>query len=264
MRRLAPWAALLLLTSCALDRSGLVAFEEDARSADAGSADAPAPVDAPAADAPTPDAPTLDVGGPDTGSSDAGRDGGPMGVDAGRDAGPPDTGPPDTGPPDTGSPDTCIATPETCDGMDEDCDGRIDEGAGVCPCSRVLRAGRPYLLCGDANWSQARSGCAGLGYQLIVIDDVAEDSFAWTTLQADRPGAELWIGLHDMGTANHYRWVDGRTARVGDVDMTYTNWRGGRPEDDASQECIQLDSGSAGQWADHPCNDRLPYMCELR
>ena len=83
-------------------------------------------------------------------------------------------------------------------------------------------------------------------------------------LWADRPGAELWIGLHDMGTANHYRWVDGRTARVGDVDMTYTNWRGGRPEDDASQECIQLDSGSAGQWADHPCNDRLPYMCELR
>ncbi len=57
------------------------------------------------------------------------------GVDAGHDAGPPDSGvhdaghdagPPDAGPADAG-PDGCLAD-EICNGLDDDCDGIVDEG----------------------------------------------------------------------------------------------------------------------------------------
>lgn len=65
-----------------------------------------------------------------------------------------------------------------------------------------------------------------------------------------------------MGMNGRYEWVDGTVLWSGGVAAGYHDFRGGAPDDDPSQACIQLDLGSGGQWADHPCSDATPFVCE--
>lgn len=238
---------VVLITGCSLDRSGLRTPGEPGRDAETPTRDGSL------ADATTSfDAGRMDAGLRDAAPSDAGV----------RDTGAPDTGLPDTGLPDTGLPDTGVCLPETCDATDEDCDGQVDEG-GVCGCPALSRGGHHYLFCNDMgrSWSAARAWCMARGYDLAILNDSAEDRWVWMNTSRD----DTWIGLHDMGMEARYEWVDGTVIWSGGTARGFTNWRGGVPEDVGSQDCSQMDGDlSDGQWADHPCSDGLPYVCETR
>ncbi|MEC7520094.1 MAG: lectin-like protein [Myxococcota bacterium] len=251
------WAAcVLLLVGCSLDRTGLRAPGPDADrppTPDAAIVDADAGrSDAGPFDGSVPDAAPMDAARPDGGLPDAGL----------PDAGVPDAGLPDAGLPDTGLPDTGVCLVETCNGVDDDCDGQIDE-MSVCGCPAETRGGSTYLFCTspERRWDDARTYCMTRGYDLAILNDMAEDRWVW----ARTTGDDTWIGLHDMRAEAEYEWVDGTVIWAGGAARGFTNWRGGVPEDTASQDCAQMDGDSSpGQWADHPCSDPLPFVCETR
>jgi hypothetical protein len=162
------------------------------------------------------------------------------------------------------TPDTapaCVPAAETCDGSDQDCDGSIDEDPDLCaPCTRVTHVGRSYLFCPRATWDAGRGDCRARGYDLVVIDDAAENGFIWDTSQMLAPGTEPWLGLGDHGMNGTYTWVDGTVVWRDGAALGYVDWRGDVPEDTASQECVQFDSSA--HWADEGCGSTLPVICE--
>jgi hypothetical protein len=149
---------------------------------------------------------------------------------------------------------------EACNAVDDDCDGEVDEAA-CDPCERRVREGSVYLFCPSTEaWPAARGACVERGYDLVTLESEAEHDFVWSTSQTIVAG-EWWMGLEDMATNGVYVWVDGTTVWAMEASFGYTNWRDGEPCDDPNQACIQFDVGT-GLWADHPCADPLPFVCE--
>ncbi len=237
----------LLAGGCSLARDGLrppAALDASAR--DGGARDGGA-IDASARDAALDASPrdaSLDAVSPIDTGTDAARD-------AGRDA---------------GSCTPSVGRVELCNARDDDCDGTTDEG-GACPCAMRADRGSTYLFCTPAlQWMTARTYCTTLGYDLVVVNDAAEQAFVWGVARG-ASSLEWWLGLEDRTTNGTYVWVDGTTiwSAGAAVGGAYNAFRGGRPDDDASQGCMQFDrDASDGLWADHPCDAFFPFVCETR
>ncbi len=260
MQRSHPALVLLFaVTACSLESGALLPPDGAGGTADGAVTDSGAPdavMDADAArdssssdgrvDGSVADG-SLDTGSADTGTPDTGP----------ADTGPADTGPADTGPADTGP--TCVVADEACNGRDDDCDGAVDE-TGCSGCRRSTHSGSIYLAC-DTNigWTSARSTCMSMGYDLVIIDDASENEHV--RLQSVPFGRDFWIGMDDRMANATYRWVDGRIVRQAGVDMLFTVWQPGEPDDDITMNCIEMDS-AAGDWNDVPCGELKPIICE--
>lgn len=143
------------------------------------------------------------------------------------------------------------ATSETCNTLDDDCDGNIDEG-GACPCPVRERAGHSYLFCtASVSWMEARNACSSFGYDLIILNDAAEDAF-FVTEALGLAGGDWWIGA-SSGSDGVYYWVDGSP-------ITYDNWKSGQPNGD--DECVKADTSHSGEWDDKGCGGGRDYACE--
>jgi len=155
--------------------------------------------------------------------------------------------------------DTTGDNAETCNAVDDDCDGVIDEGAG-CPCTRVTRGGNSYLFCDTGfarSFVQAYTFCRARGYELVRIEDAAENVFVATEAAAIST-SDWWIGATDWMSPAWYWW--GRAAVV-----TYDNWRPGQPS--GNGDCAELDPdesvmGTLGSWNDISCSESKPFVCE--
>ena len=218
--------SIALASGCAIDASGLGA-------ADATAVDGSAPTRTDASFA----------------RRDAGRDAAPGMLDAMailvRDADLVEPPASDAGP-------SCIAIDESCNGVDDDCDGTVDESG--CPCDVGTHADHVYLACtGESrSFGEAQSFCASLGYDLVVIEDAAENEAVRLRIDNDS-----WIGLHDRATEGDYVWVDGTTPG-------YLNWRPGDAPRGTSQptyDCVEMDP-TTGEWLDVGCGGGRPFVCE--
>jgi hypothetical protein len=144
---------------------------------------------------------------------------------------------------------------ESCNGMDDDCNGTIDDGAtcATSMCTVLRNAGSTYLRClNDLSWDAARAHCMMYGYDLVVIDSMAED----TWLDSQDFGADWWIGLHDADSMRPYEWVYTPSG-------AFDGWRGGSP--DASDECAFSDTSRATNdtWDNGSCSTPRNYFCEV-
>lgn len=138
------------------------------------------------------------------------------------------------------------------------CDGTPD---GFCPCDTVVNEGRTYLFCpATVAWPEARAHCESFGYDLVRIDDAAEQEFVWS-VQGAR-GGDAWIGLHDRDGEGAWVWSDG--TELGG----FAHWADEQPdagEGEVDEDCVEIIAAEAGGWNDRDCAiDYLDYICEAR
>jgi hypothetical protein len=148
---------------------------------------------------------------------------------------------------------TSPAATESCDTIDNDCDGSIDNG-GVCPCTVDEYAGTAYMFCNTlTSWSKARTACLKYGYDLVEVDDSAEQSFINTDAAAIS-ATYWWIGLSDASTEGTYAWSTGAA-------LSYTNWGTSEPRNTTSVDCVGSRT-SKNAWYVRKCGSARPYICE--
>lgn len=120
--------------------------------------------------------------------------------------------------------------------------------------------GHDYLFVTTSkNWYDARTLCMGQGYQLVTIDNAAEEAFL--NDQETRIGLQYWwIGYNDIVSEGSWLWE-------GPNPLTpYSNWSPGEPNNSvtsAGDEDCGIDGWSNGQWNDGNCSVSLfPFICE--
>jgi Lectin C-type domain/Putative metal-binding motif len=144
--------------------------------------------------------------------------------------------------------------PEACNGQDEDCSGYPDD-SGACPCDVTWNAGSTYMLCTTfRSWTDARTDCQSYGYDLVAIEDAAEDSFLESAVAAYAIADAWWWGGYTDGLfEGSFGWVQGGSS--------YTNWNSGEPNNlYGNEDCVILYYGA--HWNDWNCSNTTTYICE--
>lgn len=146
---------------------------------------------------------------------------------------------------------------EDCDTLDNDCSGYADDG-GLCPCDVEYYGGEPYMYCDTAVvWADARTECLTYGYDLVAINDVAEDAWIFATATSYGFGSNshfTWIGFNDRTSEGAWAWSNGDA-------VTYTQWNSGEPNDASGEDCAHI--WPSGTWNDIPCTGYpTPFVCE--
>lgn len=149
------------------------------------------------------------------------------------------------------------AATDDCDALDNDCSGYADDG-GLCPCDVEYYGGAPYMFCAnDEVWSDARTECLTYGYDLVTLNDAAENAFVFATATAYGFASDshfAWIGFNDRATEGTWAWANGEA-------VSYTNWNAGEPNDASGEDCTHM--LSSGFWNDIPCTGYpTPFVCE--
>jgi hypothetical protein len=165
--------------------------------------------------------------------------------------------------PDGGFNEDCIRIGTSGTWEDRDCNsGRnsVCEKTGTtgCTAANIFNGNCYWLNTNDLDWQDARTACQnhGAGFDLVSIDDAAENTFVRNTYVTGDPA---WTGLNDIATENTFVWANGSTA-------TYRNWQLIEPND-WDRDCAKLlrDPGTLGDafWYDENCSDDSPNaFCE--
>jgi hypothetical protein len=86
-----------------------------------------------------------------------------------------------------------------------------------------------YLSSKDLSWTEAQTYCESFGGHLAIINDAAENNFAWNLCNHEG----FNFGLSDLEQEQVWKWVDGTLCRKveGNIitDYGYNNWRIGEP-----------------------------------
>jgi hypothetical protein len=140
---------------------------------------------------------------------------------------------------------------EACNGMDDDCDGQVDESG--CGCDAEQDDDSVFQVCDTSrSWTSAQSACAGVGYNLVVLEDAVENAVVTGAI----PGVAFWwIGLVDTG-GDDWVWDDGTA-----LDPAAASWASGEPND-TWHNCVYIRSDT-GAWYNWDCNAQSPFVCEI-
>ena len=115
--------------------------------------------------------------------------------------------------------------------------------------------------------SQAQNDCRARGGDLAVPENLDMNEKMYQIMKS-RNITSAWIGVH--------KDVSGKFITVSGVEVSFTNWYSGEPNNGGNvEECVELmhialwrnDNHNvvAGQWNDAPCSfsDRY-HICELK
>ena len=67
---------------------------------------------------------------------------------------------------------------------------------------------------------------------------------------------EVWIGANNENSEVDWIWPSG-------VDVTFTNWAPGQPDNPETESCAQLKGNEGnGPWSNIECEVHRPYVCK--
>jgi len=124
-------------------------------------------------------------------------------------------------------------------------------------CGAEKYGGHLYYFCIDPlYWLDAQMQCVQLGGDLVTVDNQSENQWLSKMLNS-YSGDKWWMGFNDLQQEGKWQWVDG--SPVG-----YTNWEPGEPNDTGGEDCGQLNRFyPSDTWNDEPCDQGLPFVCEI-
>jgi hypothetical protein len=133
-------------------------------------------------------------------------------------------------------------------------DLEVDAPIVTCPANYTPVAGAGDLHYGPrlgvaATWIAAQMSCINEGTRLAIPSSRYE-ALALVDLSNT---SETWIGVSTIDSGDVWRTVYGTPA-------TYLPWTAKEP--DGTGDCVDMDAG--GNFGDHPCSDRLFFICECR
>ncbi|XP_072010311.1 macrophage mannose receptor 1 isoform X2 [Engystomops pustulosus] len=126
-----------------------------------------------------------------------------------------------------------------------------------CPPSWIPYNGYCYTLRKESRmWKDAMVSCRKEEGDLASLHNIEESSFITSQFEFD--GEYVWLGLNDLKTQLFFEWSDGSP-------VTYTIWQRGEPthQTNKQEDCVAL-SAKDGQWADHMCEKKFPYLCKRK
>lgn len=156
---------------------------------------------------------------------------------------------------------------ELCDTLDNDCDGATGD---VCSagCAGFAGAAGFYAICTTpATFLGAIGTCAGMQMLGVRIDTAAENTELRSEVTVRAGGAvKFWTGGQDSVTEDVWLWDDGVQFWQGRANGTavgglFENWQGGEPNDDGTEDCLEVQSG--GGWNDVGCGNARRFVCEV-
>lgn len=120
----------------------------------------------------------------------------------------------------------------------------------------------------SSTWSEAEAYCERYNpggpdgsSHLVTIASIEEHNFIFNLWKTTRKSDKVWIGYNDRVTEGQFVGTDGRPA-------TFTFWDKGEPNDRNGEDCVEMwkssKGGDVGAWNDQSCNDRNPFICEMR
>jgi hypothetical protein len=118
----------------------------------------------------------------------------------------------------------------------------------------IVSAGHDYLFVATSKtWEEAQAYCSVNGYNLVTINDSAEEAFL-ATHEAARSLNDWWIGYNDKGLEGSWIWANGAS--------TYTNWDTAQPDNSNNEDCATDRFYGREGWNDWPCDSTHPFICE--
>src|SRR5690606_28082267 len=93
------------------------------------------------------------------------------------------------------SAENCGACGRSC-GTNATCEGGACKPNAAEGCTIHRYENHDYLVCsGQVSWSNARQRCREYGFDLVVIQNAAENAF----VRSIAGGVDRWMGAHDRG-----------------------------------------------------------------
>ena len=135
-----------------------------------------------------------------------------------------------------------------------------------CPCNWKKFDGRCYYVGEKAlsSWHAARNECRALGGDLAVPKSTENNRHIYEALK-QRKVNRAWIGV--------YRGAGNKFYTVRDVEISYTNWSNGEPNNSGGEEdCAEIwyEKGVSnfdvedGGWNDLPCSNYFRhFICQM-
>ncbi len=104
------------------------------------------------------------------------------------------------------------------------------------------------------SWAEAVDGCEAVeGDAFLAVPSSTSENGTAASVTGNR---DVWIGATDEVAENTWAWVNGE-------DNSFTNWRGGEPNNGNNREhCMVLEGNRGGSWDDRECNENHEYVCE--
>lgn len=149
---------------------------------------------------------------------------------------------------------------ESCNGVDDNCDGTTDEGTTCGMCEQVNDGSRSYLFCFaiTRDWAGARAYCMTYGYDLVTVEDAAENN--WLNGQERRlhvNNVRWWYGGSDAATEGTWVWAPTM------MNLAYDDWKsGGEPDNGSSENCLNSEDRSSPEWRSDDCTATYAFVCE--
>lgn len=136
------------------------------------------------------------------------------------------------------------------------CEGPVAAATYTCGSSQTLYNGKCYRARTSAgSWSAGVTSCQslGTGWNLVEIDDAAENSFVNTLTSS---GSQFWIGANDQSPSpgeGNFSWSGGGA-------VSFASWAS-EPSGGTSENCA-LVAAANGTWSDADCGGKHYAACE--